>query len=67
MTAHDIIRAWKDKDYRGSLSKEQRALLPAHPAAMVDLGEEELQAVNGGTPMLPLSLTCFIVCIWLED
>ena len=28
----DIIRAWKDEEYRLSLTEEQRALLPDNPA-----------------------------------
>src|SRR5438132_326554 len=32
MSALNIIRAWKDPDYRRSLTAEQRARLPAHPS-----------------------------------
>ena len=28
----DIVRAWKDEEYRASLSEEERGLLPEHPA-----------------------------------
>ncbi len=28
----DVVRAWKDENYRQSLSEEQRRLLPANPA-----------------------------------
>jgi mersacidin/lichenicidin family type 2 lantibiotic len=44
----DIIRAWKDEEYRRSLTEEQRAALPAHPAGLVELSDEQLTAVNGG-------------------
>jgi mersacidin/lichenicidin family type 2 lantibiotic len=44
----DIARAWKDLDYRNSLSIEEQALLPANPAGEVELTEAELTQVNGG-------------------
>ena len=44
----DIIRAWKDEEYRNSLTAEQRAALPANPAGAVELPENELNNVSGG-------------------
>jgi mersacidin/lichenicidin family type 2 lantibiotic len=44
----DIIRAWKDIDYRNSLSE---AALPANPAGELALTEEDLGAVVGGVMM----------------
>jgi len=44
----DIIRAWKDEEYRNSLSEEQRAQLPENPAGMVELSDEAMQNVGGG-------------------
>jgi mersacidin/lichenicidin family type 2 lantibiotic len=44
----DIIRAWKDPEYRLSLSEAERALLPAHPAGLIELTDLELGAVIGG-------------------
>lgn len=44
----DIIRAWKDVDYRNSLSEAERAALPAHPAGDLALTDEELGTVFGG-------------------
>jgi mersacidin/lichenicidin family type 2 lantibiotic len=32
MSPEEIVRAWKDEDYRDLLSPEQRAALPDHPA-----------------------------------
>ncbi|GCE45972.1 mersacidin/lichenicidin family type 2 lantibiotic [Thermosporothrix hazakensis] len=46
----DIIRAWKDTEYRESLTPEQLASLPASPIGGVrELAEEELHEVSGGT------------------
>ncbi len=44
----DIIRAWKDEEYRNSLTPEQLAQIPANPAGDVELDEAELDDVSGG-------------------
>jgi mersacidin/lichenicidin family type 2 lantibiotic len=44
----DVVRAWKDENYRQSLSEEQRRLLPANPAGEAELADADLQAVYGG-------------------
>jgi mersacidin/lichenicidin family type 2 lantibiotic len=48
MTHLNIIRAWKDAEYRLSLSDAERALMPAHPAGVIELAETELAEVGGG-------------------
>jgi mersacidin/lichenicidin family type 2 lantibiotic len=48
MSTEQIIRAWKDEDFRHSLSDAERALLPEHPAGLIDLTAAELDAVLGG-------------------
>jgi mersacidin/lichenicidin family type 2 lantibiotic len=49
MSIQDIIRAWKDGNYRDSLSEEQQALLPENPIGE-PLSQEDLLSVNGGLP-----------------
>ncbi len=49
MSTVDIVRAWKDEEYRNSLSDEQRALLPDNPAGLVELDDSELAGIEGGT------------------
>ena len=44
----DIIRAWKDPEYRLSLSEAEKALLPDHPAGIIELTDADLGAVAGG-------------------
>lgn len=44
----DIERAWKDEDYRNSLTPEQLAQLPPKPAGVLELDEDALENVNGG-------------------
>ena len=48
MSRKHIIRAWKDADFRNSLSDQERALLPEHPAGLVELADTELEAAAGG-------------------
>lgn len=48
MSHEDIVRAWKDEEYRNSLSEEQRAQLPENPAGMIELADEEMEAMAGG-------------------
>ncbi len=45
----DVIRAWKDEEYRLSLSDAERAQLPVHPAGLVELQDAELDQAAGGT------------------
>lgn len=49
MTKSKIVRAWKDEAYRESLSDVERAMLPDHPAGIVELSDAELGFVAGGT------------------
>ncbi|HEX6292735.1 MAG TPA: mersacidin/lichenicidin family type 2 lantibiotic [Herpetosiphonaceae bacterium] len=48
MSIENIIRAWKDEEYRASLSETERAALPEHPAGLVELTDEELGLAAGG-------------------
>ena len=48
MSKKDIIRSWKDAQFRSGLSEEELANMPENPAGIVELSEEELSAANGG-------------------
>jgi mersacidin/lichenicidin family type 2 lantibiotic len=48
MSHLDIIRAWKDAEYRNSLTEAQRSLLPENPAGLIELTDMELGSVAGG-------------------
>ena len=45
MSKLDIIRAWRDPDYRRSLTQAERAQLPEHPAGLVELDDIDLESV----------------------
>jgi mersacidin/lichenicidin family type 2 lantibiotic len=50
MSILEIIQAWKDEEFRLSLSAEQQALLPDHPAGWIELADSDLEVVVGGAP-----------------
>lgn len=57
----DVVRAWKDAKYRRSLSPEQLAMLPEHPAGLVELSDEKLRAASGaygGDPPMTTAINC---------
>jgi len=47
MTPQKIIRAWKDEEYHLYLGEGERANLPAHPAGLIELTGNEMEAVGG--------------------
>jgi mersacidin/lichenicidin family type 2 lantibiotic len=57
----DIIRAWKDEEYRLSLTEEQRALLPDNPAGLMTLSDDELHGVVGDQN---INITAALACIF---
>lgn len=48
LNSRDIIRAWKDPRYRKTLSEQDLASFPAHPAGTIELPEELTATVTGG-------------------
>jgi len=66
MSSIDIIRAWKDEDYRNSLSEEQRSQLPENPAGMIELSDTDLEAYAGGYQKLNSGTACSEACSWMN-
>lgn len=56
MSHKNIVRAWKDENYRNNLTAKERTLLPEHPAGLIELTDVELDVAAGGRP--PLSAAC---------
>ena len=56
MDVTKIVRAWKDADYRESLSAEEQALLPENPAEAIDLDDTELDTAVGGSTWSAVSV-----------
>jgi mersacidin/lichenicidin family type 2 lantibiotic len=36
MTTLETVKAWKDEDYRDTLTQAERQKLPAHPAGVIE-------------------------------
>jgi mersacidin/lichenicidin family type 2 lantibiotic len=56
MSDLDIVRAWKDEEFRLSLTDDQRAMLPSHPAGPIEL-DEELELDSAKRPKTRFCLT----------
>ena len=42
MDLQDVIRGWKDEEFRMSLGSDKQGLLPENPAGSIELGREQL-------------------------
>lgn len=51
MSLEDIVKAWRDEEYRASLPAEQQATLPASPIGEIELTDADLAEVEGGSPV----------------
>ena len=47
MSIQEIIKAWRDAEYREELSQSERANLPESPAGLLELDDLELGTVAG--------------------
>lgn len=56
MKKRQIIEAWRNEDYYLSLSEEERAALPEHPAGVAGAEDAALHSIRGGCS--PLSKWC---------
>lgn len=45
----DVIRAWKDQSYFASLSAADQSALPASPAGLLEVRDEDLNGIAGGS------------------
>jgi mersacidin/lichenicidin family type 2 lantibiotic len=43
MPTMEVVRAWKGQEYRDTLTAEQLAELPKHPAGVIEFGTPELE------------------------
>ena len=65
----DIIRAWKDEQYRNSLSEEIKAHLPASPVGYAKLTENvqpaEAAESDDGTTSWICTWGCSPISVWI--
>lgn len=64
----DLLRAWKDPEYRKSLTPEELACVPENPAGNAELSAEDLASLAAGGQCCTTSLSapshvCSIVCV----
>jgi mersacidin/lichenicidin family type 2 lantibiotic len=53
MLALDIIRAWKDEEYRLGLTPTEMEAIPVHPAGLVELVDGDLFLIAGSKDAVP--------------
>jgi mersacidin/lichenicidin family type 2 lantibiotic len=63
MTNKNIIRAWRDAEFRNSLSESDRASLPANPAGLIELSDADLNDVSGGRRAAATTLWTCTMCL----
>jgi mersacidin/lichenicidin family type 2 lantibiotic len=59
----NIVRAWKDEEYRQSLSASELALLPENPAGSLELTDDELDVVAGASRRGRIKVKCAVTVI----
>jgi mersacidin/lichenicidin family type 2 lantibiotic len=47
MSHENIIRAWKDENFREGLNEMEQLHLPEHPAGLVELSDVDLRSAGG--------------------
>ncbi|MGD1808840.1 mersacidin/lichenicidin family type 2 lantibiotic [Dapis sp. BLCC M126] len=63
MSKIDIIRAWKDEEYRNSLSEAEKAQLPENPAGVIEFDDDDMSSMAGGMAAAhPHTKTCEHCC-----
>jgi mersacidin/lichenicidin family type 2 lantibiotic len=58
MSREQIIKAWKDEEYRLGLSEAERSALPDNPAGIVELPDPDMDTVAGGLTELIWTAGC---------
>ena len=43
MPTLEIVKAWKDEEYRDTLTIEQRVQVPEHPSGIIEFEQPELE------------------------
>lgn len=56
----DPVKAWKDPDYRATLSAADRAEIPSNPAGITPMSRTQLSEVAGGTTWWCFGITVSI-------
>jgi mersacidin/lichenicidin family type 2 lantibiotic len=65
MASRDLVRAWKDEEYRLSLGEAERAHLPENPAGSLELTDAELECAAGGVCVISVLIGA-VLCVFLS-
>ena len=58
----DIVRAWRDEEFRSSLSASEIAALPNHPSGTIELKAEDLANRTPGVTFSVNRTQCTFCC-----
>jgi mersacidin/lichenicidin family type 2 lantibiotic len=64
MSIRNIIRAWKDEEYRRSLNDAERVALPENPGGVNDLSDMKL-GQTAGSGVFPGTYICSLACTFV--
>lgn len=59
----DVVRAWRDEEYRNSLTAEERASLPENPAGLAVISDQTLRSITGGCGSTQQCTTAVCSCV----
>lgn len=59
MDTATIVRAWRDVEYRSTLSSQEKAKLPSNPAGTIEVSDDTL---GGIAPTFRLADTDYCTC-----
>jgi mersacidin/lichenicidin family type 2 lantibiotic len=62
MTAKEIVRAWKDEDYRAGLGEAELALLPENPAGIAVVEDRSDPGASWTLTCTKLECSNYISC-----
>lgn len=62
MPTLDIIKAWKDEEFRDTLTMEQKAMMPKHPSGTIEF--QELALGEDGLFEGKFSMNCYTRGHW---
>ena len=65
MSEVDVVRAWRDPQYRRSLSTEQLERLPTHPAGRAQVNAKDLRTASGiSAEFAPIQTTAWFCTLY---
>ena len=56
----DVVRAWRDEEYRNSLTEQELSSLPENPAGVAMVDDTALRSVNGAATLRLCGGTTFV-------